>query len=149
MFYLKKKKKPKQFGRENTDEATNLHFDCAKHRTIKRYIYIQQTILCKHGKYVSFQKTWSYHKYRQHWHRQTLRNEHSGLLRCSPRKKTHRNHRNLGSKITKTKHPKSDQNHLLVFLMAYLVTSVGKEQNKMCFTSRENNVLLNNKPILR
>lgn len=104
MFYLKKKK-PKQFGRENTDEATNLHFDCAKHRTIKRYIYIQQTILCKHGKYVSFQKTWSYHKYRQHWHRQTLRNEHSGLLRCSPRKKTPQKPSESGLKNNQNKTP--------------------------------------------
>ncbi len=83
MFNLKKKN-AETVWEKNTDEATNLHFDCAKHRTIKRYIYIQQTSLCKHGKYVSFQKTWSYHKYRQHWHRQTSRNEHSGLFRCSP-----------------------------------------------------------------
>lgn len=82
---FKKRKKPKQFGRKTRTKQRTYIFDCAKHRTIKRYIYIQQTILCKHGKYVSFQKTWSYHKYRQHWHRQTSRNEHSGLLRCSPK----------------------------------------------------------------
>lgn len=52
-----KKKNAETVWEKNTDEATNLHFDCAKHRTIKRDIYIQQTILCKHGKYVSFQKT--------------------------------------------------------------------------------------------
>lgn len=71
--FLKKKERKKRKCRNGSGEkhgrkATNLQVDCAKHRTIKRDISIQQTILCKHGKYVSFQKTWSYHKYRQHWH---------------------------------------------------------------------------------
>lgn len=86
VLYFKKKKKAETVWEEKHGRSNEpTFFDCAKHRTIKRYIYIQQTILCKHGKYVSFQKTWSYHKYRQHWHRQTSRNEHSGLLRCSPK----------------------------------------------------------------
>lgn len=37
-------------------------------------MYIQQTILCKHVKYVSFffsENMVSFHKYRQHWHPQT------------------------------------------------------------------------------
>lgn len=84
LSFKRKKSRNSLGGKTRTKQRTYI-FDCAKHRTIKRYIYIQQTILCKHGKYVSFQKTWSYHKYRQHWHRQTSRNEHSGLLRCSPK----------------------------------------------------------------
>lgn len=95
-----------------------------------------------------FRKHGSYHKYRQHWHRQTSRNEHSGLLRCSPKTSAQKPSES-GLENNPKKTPQSDQNPLLVFLMAYLVTSVGKEQNKLCFTSRENNVLLNNKPILR
>lgn len=40
-----------------TKKQQTLYFDCAKHINYKKiyiYMYIQQTILCKHGKYVSF-----------------------------------------------------------------------------------------------
>ena len=57
-----------------TKKQQTLYFDCAKHINYKKiyiYMYIQQTILCKHGKYVSFSENMvSSHKYRQHWHPQ-------------------------------------------------------------------------------
>lgn len=62
-------------------------FDCAKHRTIKRYIFIfiysKRFFVNMVSMLVFFlRKTMvSYHKYRQHWHPQTSqRVKHSGRL---------------------------------------------------------------------
>lgn len=48
------------------------------------------------------------------------------ILGFSDVARNHRNQRESGLKITKKKKktPQSDHNHLLVFIMAYLVTSV-------------------------
>lgn len=56
------KKKASTVKGENTDKKQQtLYLDCAKHINYKKiyiYMYIQQTILCKHVRYVSLLKTW-------------------------------------------------------------------------------------------